>query len=153
MGLNNRGVLHPRYIDHVAPTLAGFAVCTIRIIDPNTNSAVAGFDPWKKTMTGPGPSTIWEGKAQMQVFRQTLNAETPAGGITQIRSLRFTIPLTAIRTLGTRIKKGQQVRVFAVDAIADDDVMSYQYTITSGVGAALGFTRTIEAETNVSVVV
>jgi hypothetical protein len=152
VALNSRGAIHPKYVDHVAPVLRGFAQCTITIFDPQTNSGVSGFDAWNNVQDGT-TAAIWTGKAQMQVFRQTLNAETPAGGITQIRSVRFTVPLEDIRTLATRIKKGQQVHVTSVESIGDDDVMTYQYTITSGVGATLGWTRTIEAETNVSVVV
>lgn len=89
----------------------------------------------------------------MQVFRQTLNAEIPAGGITQVRSLRFTVPHSDQDTLVTAIRKGMTLHVTDIKGLGDNDVMGYQYTVTSAVGATLGWTRTIEAEVDVGVVI
>lgn len=152
MGINARSAIHPRWTRFAAPVLRSFAWTKFRIIDPNTATADAHFEPWTNT-TGSDPVALWEGWGQMQVFRQTLNAEIPAGGITQVRSLRFTVPHTDAANIAGVIRKGLTLRVVEVRETGDDDVLYYQYTITSGVGATLGWTRTIEAEVDTGVTV
>lgn len=143
MGINARSAVHPNFTRHAQRTLASFAWCTFQLIDPNTETGNANFDPWTND-TDSDPVVLWEGPGQMQVFRQTLNAELPAGGITQIRSLRFTVPIGLLQ--GIAIRKGMRIRVTQVDPMGDQEIMRYMYTVTSGVGATLGWTRTIEAE-------
>jgi hypothetical protein len=143
MGINARSAVHPRFTRHSADVLRSFAWCEFQLIDPNTPTGNANFDVWTNT-TDSEPVILWQGRGQMQVFRQTLNAEIPAGGITQVRSLRFTVPMADMQ--GIMIRKGLRIRIVAVDANGDQDVMSYVYTVTSGVGAVLGWSRTIEAE-------
>lgn len=143
MGINKRDSVHPRWTRFAAPTLEGFCWATFELIDPNTDTANANYDVWTNA-TGSSPTIVWSGKGQMQVFRQTLNAEIPAGGITQIRSLRFTVPIGNMA--GVSVRKGMRIRITAVDPMGDQEVMNYVYTVTSGVGAVLGWTRTIEAE-------
>lgn len=152
MGINARPSVHPRWTRFAGAVLRGFGWAQFQIIDPNTDTGNAGFNVWDNT-TGSAPEVVWTGWGQMQVFRQTLNAEIPAGGITQIRSLRFTVPHGDITSITRPIRKGMLVRVIDVKDLADDDVMTYRYTITSGVGATMGWTRTIEAEVDVSVVI
>ena len=152
MGINARSAVHPQWTRFTAPVLRSFAWTKFKIIDPNTTSGDAGYDPWTNA-TDSEPSVLWEGWGQMQVFRQTLNAEIPAGGITQVRSLRFTVAHADIQNISSVIRKGLVLRVTEVKDLGDDDVMSYQYTVTSGVGATLGWTRTIEAEVDAGVVI
>lgn len=90
MGLNSRGATHPKMIQSAADVLSGFESCEIEIVDPNTNSGNDNFNVWTNE-TGSEPNVVWSGSAQMQVFRQTLTLEIPAGGMTQVRSARFTI--------------------------------------------------------------
>lgn len=150
MGINARSAVHPQWTRFAAPILRSFGWTKFRIIDPNINSGNDDFDPWTNT-TNSDPIIIWEGWGQMQVFRQTLNAEIPAGGITQVRSLRFTVPHKDIQGLTNPIRKGLRLRVIEVSDLGDDDTIGYEYTVTSGVGATLGWTRTIEAEVDVGV--
>ncbi len=152
MGINARSALHPTWTRFAAPVLRSFAWTRFQIINPNTASGSIHFDPWTNA-TDSDPAVIWEGWGQMQVFRQTLNAEIPAGGITQVRSLRFTVPHRDFGAAAPHIRKGLTIRVLEVKDTGDEDVQGYQYTITSGVGATLGWTRTIEAEVDAGVVV
>ena len=152
MGINARSAIHPRWTSFAAPVLRGFAWTKFRIIDPNTATGDDHFDPWTNG-TNSDPVVLWEGWGQMQVFRQTLNVEIPAGGITQIRSLRFTVAHPDIEGVIGAVRKGQTLRVVEVKSTGDEDVMNYLYTVTSGVGATLGWTRTIEAEVDTGVVV
>lgn len=152
MGINARSAIHPHWTRFAAPVLRSFAWTKFRIIDPNTATTDTHFNAWTNA-TGSDPVVLWEGWGQMQVFRQTLNAEIPAGGITQVRSLRFTVPHADIANIAGVIRKGLTIRVVEVRDTGDDDVVNYQYTITSGVGATMGWTRTIEAEVDTGVTV
>ena len=152
MGINNRAAIHPRWTSFTAPVLRGFAWTRFRIIDPETETGDAHFNPWTNA-TDSDPIVLWDGWGQMQVFRQILTVEISAGGITQIRSLRFTVPHADIQAVSGLIRKGLQLRVMEVKDSGDDEVMGYQYTVTSGVGATLGWTRTIEAEVDTGVIV
>ena len=150
--INSRSAVHPRWTTFAAPVLRSFAWTQFQIIDPAYNTANSNFDVWSNAADS-SPVVLWTGWGQMQVFRQTLNAEIPAGGITQIRSLRFTVPHKDITGLASVIRKGLIVKVIGVEPGGDDDVMTYLYTITSGVGATLGWTRTIEAEVDAGVTI
>lgn len=150
--INARSPLHPRWTRFAGPTLRGFAWAKIRVVDPKTLTGNANFNPWTND-TDSTPVTIWEGWGQMQVFRQTLYAEIPAGGVTQVRSIRFTVPHADMQGITTPITKGLVVRVLEVKTDGDDDTIDYMYTVTGGVGAPLGWTRTIEAEVDMGVTV
>ena len=146
MGVNNRGSIDPRYVTHQNISIDGFKNCTIQILDPNIDTIDSAYNAW--TNAGMSAMTVlWTGPAQMNVFRQTLNAEVPGGAITQVRSLRFIAPKSGPNF---PIRKGLQVRV--IRCPEDPGAIRYQYTVTSGLGAGLGWGRTIEAESDMSVI-
>lgn len=148
MGAMNRGSVDPRWQAHHRGVLAGFKNAIIQIIDPNTTLADVGYSAWTNTALNPNaPIVMWEGAAQLQVFRQTLNAEVPAGAITQVRSVRFTVPIDGPVE---PVRKGLIVKVLSCSG--DPDATRYQYTVTSGLGSGLGWDRTIEAESDMSVI-
>jgi hypothetical protein len=151
MGVNQRSALHPRWTRFASPTLRGFTKAKIRIIQPESASGAANYNPWTNH-TSSTPITIWEGYATMDVFRQTLYAELPAGSITQIRSIRFTVPNADIASLTTPIRKGHIVKVFEVAEGTDQEIAKYQYTITSAIGGVNNWGRDIEAEADQGVV-
>lgn len=146
MGLNSRGATHPKMIQSAADVLSGFESCEIEIVDPNTNSGNDNFNVWTNE-TGSEPNVVWSGSAQMQVFRQTLTLEIPAGGMTQVRSARFTIS----DEVAPYVPGGFIVRVTAVDSNRNADAMNYQYTVTSGIRAPHAFTTTLECEVDMRV--
>lgn len=147
MGMNNRRSVDPRWTAHTARPLEGFLSVVIQLIDPNRNAPRPGA--YNPVLNNASDTAIlaWEGPGQMQVFRQTLNAEQPAGGITQIRSLRFTVPINGPQI---PVRKGMLIRV--IDCPNDDDATRYQYTVTSGINSGLAFMRTIEAESDMSTI-
>lgn len=146
MGVNNRGSVDPRYVTHQNITLAGFMNCTLQILDPNIDGIDSTYSAWTNAGMS-APTMLWSGPAQMNVFRQTLNAEVPGGAITQVRSLRFIVPKAGP---SFPVRKGLQVRVTL--CVDDPAATRYQYTVTSGLGAGLGWGRTIEAESDMSVI-
>lgn len=152
MGINKRSAIHPSWTRFAAPVLRSFGWTRFQIINPRTITGNDHFDPWLNT-TDSDPQILWTGWGQMQVFRQTLNAEIPAGGITQVRSLRFTVPHKDMSAVAVPIRKGMTLRVLEVRQSGDDDTLGYQYTVTSAVGATMGWTRTIEAEVDVGVTI
>lgn len=146
MGVNARASIDPRWQKSPLNPLEGFKNCVIRIIDPHLGVADAGYSAWTNSGTS-AAETLWQGPAQMNIFRQTLNAELPAGAITQVRSARFTATMEDILF---PVRKGLLVRIVSCEG--DASVTSYQFTVTSGIGSGLGFDRTIEAEVDVSVI-
>lgn len=146
MGVNNRGSVHPFWTGHAAGALTGFETAYISILDPNSTNDDDNFDIILNSGTVE-PTELWQGYAQLAVFRQTLNAEIPAGAITQVRSVRFTVPLNGPTT---PIRKGLIVRV--LECKHDPDATQYQYTVTSGLNSGLAFKRTIEAEADMGVI-
>lgn len=147
IGVNNRSSIHPRYQRHAVTPLGGFKDAVIQIIDPNTAQQAAEFDIYNNTSDFATVEVLWQGDAQMAVFRQTLNAPMPVGAVTQIRSIRFLCDLNGPQI---PIRKGLQVVVVSCEG--DPQAMLYQYTITSGLGGGLGFQRAIEAEADMGVV-
>lgn len=147
MALNSRSAVHPRWTRHAAQPLTGFLSCVLQLIDPRRDTV--DHRDWNPVTNGPSNSATleWEGPGQLQVFRQTLNAEQPAGGITQIRSLRFTVPINGPQI---PVRKGMLIRV--IYCPNDDDATRYQYTVTSGINSGLSFMRTIEAESDMSTI-
>lgn len=141
-----RGSVHPRWTRHAATALDGFNNCLVAIYDPNTERDNDSFNIYLNKSTA-APTELWRGMGQLQVFRQTLNAEMPAGSITQVRSVRITVPLDGPTV---PIRKGLIVRVLECEH--DDDATKYQYTVTSGLNSGLAFKRTIEAEADMGVV-
>lgn len=146
MNLNSRRSVHPFWTRHAAQPLAGFETAFLAVLDPNTQSDDVAFDVFANRGTA-APTELWRGFGQLAVFRQTLNAETPAGSITQVRSVRFTVPLNGPTV---PIRKGLIVRV--LECKNDPDAEQYQYTVTSGLNSGLSFKRTIEAEADMSVI-
>jgi len=145
VGINARSAFHPKTAQAAGAVLSGFEACEIEVFNPNTKSAEAQFDPWTND-TGSDPITIWAGSAQMQVFRQTLTMEIPAGGMTQVRSARFTISDLTLPP----VPKGFMVRITAIDSDANVDAANYVYVITGGIQAPLGFTTTLECEVDMA---
>lgn len=146
MGVNARSSVDPRWQHHHRTALGGFKNALIRILDPNLTIADDGYDAWTNKGTAP-PLVLWEGVGQLAVFRQTLNAELPAGAITQVRSVRFTVPLDGP---DMPIRKGLMVQVVSCED--DPETERYQYTVTSGLNSSLAFDRTIEAEVDMSAI-
>lgn len=145
MALNSRKTIHPQFTRHPHKTLKGFANVYLAVLDPNTREDDAEFDVILNSTTA-APTELWRGWGQMAVFRQTLNAEIPAGAITQIRSARFTVPLE----IPVPVRKGLIVRVLY--CANDQDATQYQFTVTSGINSGLSFERTIEAEVDMGVI-
>lgn len=146
MSVNNRSSIDPRYKNHARLPLTGFANARIRLFDPQTATADIDFNAWTNGFTTE-PVILWEGDGQLAVFRQTLNAFMPVGGVTQIRSVRFVIPSNGP---AAPIRKGLQVRV--LECADQPDATAYQYTVTSGITGTLAFTRDIEAEADMGVI-
>lgn len=145
MGVNNRTSVHRRWTSHAASALVGFETALLQILDPNSELDSVAYNVLTNTGTA-APTELWRGWGQLAVFRQTLNAEIPAGAITQVRSVRFTVPLNGPEF---PIRKGLMVRVLQCDH--DPDATEYQYTVTSGLNSGLSFKRTIEAEADMGV--
>lgn len=150
--LNTRPVLHPKWVSFALPTLAGFHACVIAIFDPRNGSpATPEFDPYRKTPTSgnttPEPRLVWQGEAQLQKYRQALTMDDVAGSVSQVRSVRIEIPLDSV---AEPIRKGFIVRVIDDPRTPASEV--YEYTVTSGLDSPLAWKRTIEAESDQSVV-
>lgn len=146
MGINNRRSVHAHWTGHAARPLRGFETVLLSILDPNSSADDDSFNVFLNSGTAE-PTELWRGRAQLAVFRQTLNAEIPAGAITQVRSVRFTVPLNGP---DFPIRKGLVVRV--LECKHDPDATLYQYTVTSGLNSGLAFKRTIEAEADMGVI-
>lgn len=145
--LVGRSALHPRWTEWGLRALDAFANCTIAIYDPNSQNDGVDFNPYGPD-TASAPTLLWQGDGQMAVFRQTLNADDVAGSITQIRSIRFTVNLDGPNL---PVRKGLIVRVIACPH--DPDCEKYEYTVTSGINGGLSWKRTIEAESDMAVIV
>lgn len=145
--LAGRNALHPRWTEWGLRVLDAFANCVVAIYDPNSADDGADFNPYGPD-SGSKPTLLWEGQGQLAVFRQTLNADDVAGSITQIRSIRFTVPLDGP---DIPVRKGLIVRV--VSCPHDPDAEHYEYTVTSGINSGLAWKRTIEAESDMAVIV
>jgi hypothetical protein len=143
--LNTRASVHPLWSNWAGAVLDGFATVVISIFAPN--SLQADDFNWYTNQGSTPPTLLWTGPAQMQVFRQTLNADSVAGSVVQVRSARFTV--NKGEGPATRISEGMVVRVTEVGE--DVDLLTYEFTVTSGVNADLAFRRTIEAEVNMAV--
>lgn len=138
--------MHPRWTQWATGVLAAFANCQVAIYDPNNEAQAAG-DPYAPPTTAP-MTLVWQGEGQLAVFRQTLNADDVSGSVTQIRSVRFTVPLDGP---AMPVRKGLIVRVISCDN--DPDATAYEYTVTSGINSGLAWKRTIEAEADMAVIV
>ena len=143
--LNSRSVLHPRWRAAVEPALAAFEKCMIAIFDPQNYLDGPGFDPYTNNKTA-RPKRVWTGPAQMQVYRQSLTVDDVSGSVTQLRSVRFTLPFD---DTGFIPRKGMIVRVTESDG--DPANESYEFIVTSGLNSPLAFKRTIEAEVDMAV--
>lgn len=170
--LNSRSALHPRWTRSPLTVLRAFESVMISIFDPNSELSGWGYDPYapvggdgfgfgegpfgEDSFGGGGagypggtsvPTELWRGSAQMQVFRQTLNADDVAGSVTQLRSVRFTADLDGP---GFPVRKGLIVRVTSCPH--DPAAESFEYIVTSGLNSGLAFKRTIETESDQSVI-
>lgn len=144
--VSKRSAVHPRWTTWALGVLDAFANCTIAIYDPNSENNGQNFNPF----TGPSnnkPTMLWQGMGQLAVFRQTLNADDVAGSVTQVRSVRFTVDIDGP---DLPVRKGLIVRV--IKSPHDPDAEKYEYTVTSGINSGLAWKRTIEAESDMSVV-
>lgn len=145
--LNGRSSVDPRWTKWALGALDGFATCILAIYDPNSDTNGDNFNPYGPPTTS-AATKLWEGPGQLQVFRQTLNADDVAGSVTQVRSIRFTVPLDGP---SMPVREGLLVRV--VSCPNDDAATQYEYTVTSGMNSGLSWKRTIEAEADQRVVV
>lgn len=149
--LNSRSALHPRWTKAPLSVLRAFESVIISIFDPNSEASGIDYDPYARfTGSPPGtsvPTELWRGPAQMQVFRQTLNADDVAGSVTQLRSVRFTADLSGP---SFPVRKGLIVRVLSCPH--DPEAVSFEYVVTSGLNSGLAFKRTIETESDQSVI-
>lgn len=145
--LARRPALHPKWTEWAIGTLAAFATTTIAIFDMNSDENGKDFAPFKPSETSK-PKLLWQGPGQLAVFRQTLYADDVAGSVAQVRSVRFTVPLDGP---ALPVRKGLVVRV--TDCPHDRDAEQYEYTVTSGINSGLAWKRTIEAESDMGVVV
>lgn len=144
--LNNRPVLHRDWVTFALPTLAGFHACVIAIFDPRNAEPKTPIDPYRKTPSGnvtARPRKVWEGEAQLQLYRQSLTMDDVAGSVTQVRSVRIELPLDAV---AEPIREGFIVRV--IDDPRTQVSERYEYTVTSGLNSPLAWKRTIEAESD-----
>ena len=144
--INSRSSVDPRFTEWAARPFSGFAVTTFAIYDPNSGTTV-GFDPYSGPSSNPMVK-LWEGPAQVQVYRQPLTVDDVAGSATQLRSVRISIPLNQPPA---PIRKGLIGRVTACDI--NPTLMQYEYTITSGLNGGLSFVHTIEADVDMSVTI
>lgn len=147
MNLNSRKSVHPRWTTWGVGPLSAFATCTIGIYDPNNEDNGDNFDPYGPPVNN-ASILLWSGEAQMQVFRQTLNADDVAGSVTQLRSVRFTAPLDGP---DMPVRKGLIVRVLQCDH--DPAAEQYEYIVVSGLNSGLAWKRTIETEVDQAVLV
>lgn len=144
MGINSRKPMDPRWVDTGASVMEGFENCIIQILDMNSEDDRDTFDPYAKTGAQSAPSAVlWEGPAQMQVYRQTLNADDVAGGLTHLRSIRFT---TSKRGIVFPVRKGLIVHI--ISCPNDPILETYEYVVTSGLNGAVAWRRTIECESD-----
>lgn len=147
--LNNRSALDPRWTRWALGTLAAFESCIISIYDMNTENAGQDFNPFAAPGGQVSRSTkLYTGKAQMQVYRQTLTMDDVAGSVTQVRSVRFTTPLDGPNF---PVRKGLIVRIDSCPH--DPDAEKYEYIVVSGLNSGLAWKRTIECEVDMSVIV
>lgn len=145
--LYNRKAVHPAWATWALPVLDSFANSTIAIFEPNGETNGDNYNPFTKRVTSK-PTLLWQGQGQIAVFRQTLYADDVAGSVTQVRSVRFTVPLDGP---DLPVRKGLIVRV--IECKHDPDAELYEYTVTSGINGDLSWKRTIEAESDMGVIV
>jgi hypothetical protein len=145
--LYTKGSVHRDWTTAAIPFLEGFANSIIAIFDPNSENDSTNFDPRLNTTSAP-VTELWRGEGQLAVFRQTLNADAPVGSVTQIRSVRFTVDLDGPQM---PVRKGLIVRV--IECEHDPAAQAFEYTVTSGINSGLAWRRTIEAESDMSVIV
>lgn len=147
--LNNRSAIDPRWTKWALPTLRAFETCIIAIYDPNSETSGNDFDPYNPTAGETStPTLLWSGPGQLAVFRQSLTADDVAGSVTQLRSVRFTVDLDGPNL---PVRKGLMIRVLSCPH--DRDAEAYEYIVTSGINSGLAWKRTIEAESDMSVIV
>lgn len=171
--LNSRSALHPRWTYAPLRPLLAFEQCVIAIFDPNSRNSGDNYNPYATSGEGYGfglggfgedtfggtgsggprplgtsiPIKLWEGPAQLQVYRQSLTVDDVAGSVNQLRSVRITASKEGV---AMPIRKGLIVRVISCEL--NPTLLSYEVTVTSGMGSALAWKRTIEGEVDMSVV-
>ena len=147
VNLARRPARHPKWHLWGLETLKAFRTVEIAIFDPVSENNGTDYNPFKSTKTSI-PKRLFVGKAQMAVFRQTLNADDVAGSVTQVRSVRFTVDLDGP---DLPVRKGLIVRITSCPH--DRDAEQYEYTVTSGINSGIAWMRTIEAESDMAVIV
>lgn len=124
--------------------MSGFENCIIRIYDMETMEDRKVFNPYSPSAPKSAASTVlFEGPAQMQVYRQTLNADDVSGGLTHLRSVRFTANK---KNISFPVRKGLIVHI--ISCPNDPVLETYEYVVTSGLNGALAWRRTIECESD-----
>jgi len=95
--VNNRSSVDPRMLRAVKVPLRGMETATISLIAPNSvDLDDTDWTPWLNNLSNTS-SVYWSGKAQVAVFRQTLNTFMPVGSITQ-----FVLCVSLWLTMGSR---------------------------------------------------
>lgn len=145
--LSKRTALHPKWTEWALPVLDAFSTTIIAIFDPNSDINGKDFSVFQPSESSK-PKLLWQGAGQLAVFRQTLYADDVAGSVTQVRSVRFTVPLDGP---DLPVRKGLIIRV--ISCPHDRDAEQYEYTVTSGINSGLAWKRTIEAESDMAVIV
>lgn len=145
--LNNRGALHPRWTQIPVAVLEAFESVVIAIFDPRSERSGEGYDPYIPGTGTSVPLRLWQGKAQFQVYRQSLTVDDVAGSVNQLRSVRITAPPEGPVM---PLRKGLIVRV--ISSPLNPSLENYEVTVTSGMNSGLAWKRTIEGEVDQSVI-
>lgn len=145
--LNNRGALHPRWTKIPVSVLEAFESVIIAIFDPRSETSGDNYSPYVAGTGTSVPLLLWQGKAQFQVYRQSLTVDDVAGSVSQLRSVRITAPPDGPTM---PLRKGLIVRI--ISSPLNPALESYEVTVTNGMTAALAWKRTIEGEVDQSVI-
>lgn len=111
----------------------------IQIVDPNIGDGT--FNPITNVISGGEPVVLWQGKARIQHMRAP---QSIAGSFenSEIRNVRFKIPLSADIPDDVPIREGLQI--YVVDGGEDRILEQYHYVVKSGINSSLAWNRTIE---------
>lgn len=146
--LSGRKIIGTAWTEAIQPTLDGFVNCSIRLLDMDLGTT--GEYSWTTNTGGTGtPVVLYEGEAQFQIYRFTLTMDAPVGSVDQVRNGRFTVKRDLIGDID--IRKGAQIRI--LDCPDNPSLLTYQFTVNSGINAGTPARRTIETEIDMARVV